>query len=59
MLFSGVLDLLSLGLIAPYISTIFDIDQTQKYIFFFNLANYEKNELIFYFTIFFNFYIFY
>ena len=52
MIFSGVLDLLSLGLIAPYISAIFDINQTQKYIFFFNLANYEKNELILYFTIF-------
>ena len=52
MIFSGVLDLLSLGLIAPYISAIFDINQTQKYIFFFDLANYEKNDLIFYFTIF-------
>ncbi len=52
MLFSGVLDLLSLGLIAPYISTIFDIKQTQKYIFFFNFTDYEKNELIVYFTIF-------
>ena len=52
MLFSGVLDLLSLGLIAPYISTIFDIKQTQKYIFFLNLTNFERNELILYFTIF-------
>ena len=50
MLFSGVLDLLSLGLIA--LVSIFDINQTQKYIFFFDLANYEKNDLIFYFTIF-------
>ena len=29
MLFSSILDILSLGLIAPYISTIFDIEQTK------------------------------
>lgn len=52
MLFSGLLDLMSLGLIAPYISIIFDFKQTQKYIFFFNLTSYEKNELIMYLTTF-------
>ncbi len=52
MLFSSILDILSLGLIAPYISTIFDIEQTKTDLLFFDLASYKKNEIIVYLTIF-------
>ena len=52
MLFSSVLDILSLGLIAPYISTIFDIEQTQTNLFFFDLGSYKKDEIVIYLTFF-------
>ena len=52
MLVSSFLDVLSLGLIVPYISTIFNIDAIRKDYYFFNLENYSTNEIIFYLTIF-------
>jgi len=52
MLFSSVLDILSLGLIAPYISVIFGGEKIITNIFFFDLAAYKKKEIIFYLTVF-------
>ena len=55
MLVSSILDLISLGLIAPYISSIFDLENNNTNILFskFNFLNSVKSDpLILLFTIF-------
>ena len=52
MLISSMLDILSLGLIAPYIATIFEVKTIQTNYFFLSLENYDEKEIILYLTIF-------
>lgn len=55
MLISGLLDLLSLGLITPYISSIFGLETIPSNSFFLKLYNFDElnqNQIILFFTIF-------
>ena len=52
MLTSSLLDILSLGLIAPYIATIFEVKTIQTNYFFLSLENYDQKDIILYLTIF-------
>ena len=51
MLISSLLDILSLGLVVPYISTIFDINEMNTNFYFIDLKNYRSDQIIFYLTI--------
>ena len=51
-LLSSFLDILSLGLIVPYVSTIFDVEQVEINYFLFDSTQFQKNEIILYLTIF-------
>lgn len=51
MLISSLLDILSLGLIVPYISAIFDINEINTNFYFIDLKNYRSDQIIFYLTI--------
>ena len=47
MLISSLLDILSLGLVVPYISTIFDINEMNTNFYFIDLKNYRSDQIIF------------
>ena len=51
MLISSLLDILSLGLVVPYISTVFDINEMNTNFYFIDLKNYRSDQIIFYLTI--------
>ena len=51
MLVSSFLDILSLGLIVPYISAIFEINHMITNFYFIDLKNYNPDQIILYLTI--------